>query len=183
MAPSGSAAPSPHTPARPHPAWPTRPAPVSDAVIAVAAPGDAIGDRCGQALCGAGMVERAELSTRAARVTLRGLLNAELNAVLATKTSAQWIDILNTAGVPCGPIYSIDQMFADDQVQHLGIAQDVPNAENRHIRLVGQPVTLSWTPSKLVAAPPEFGEQTDEVLAECGFSKAEIADLRQGKGG
>ena len=65
-------------------------------------------------------------------------------------------------------------MFADAQVQYLGIAQDVPNAEGRHIRLVGQPVTLSRTPSKMVARPPEFGEQTDEVLAEFGFTADEI---------
>ena len=65
--------------------------------------------------------------------------------------------------------------------RHLGIAQDVPNAENRHIRLVGQPVTLSRTPSKMVARPPEFGEQTDEVLAEFGFTRDEIGDLRQAK--
>jgi crotonobetainyl-CoA:carnitine CoA-transferase CaiB-like acyl-CoA transferase len=83
--------------------------------------------------------------------------------------------------VPCGPIYSIDQMFEDDQVRHLGIAQDVPNSKKRHIRLVGQPVTLSRTPSKMAARPPEFGEQTDEVLPEFGFDDQEIAELRQGK--
>jgi crotonobetainyl-CoA:carnitine CoA-transferase CaiB-like acyl-CoA transferase len=83
--------------------------------------------------------------------------------------------------VPCGPIYSIDQMFEDEQVKHLGIAQDVPNAENRHIRLVGQPVTPSRTPSKMAARPPGFGEQTEEVLAEFGFSANEIEGLRQAK--
>jgi crotonobetainyl-CoA:carnitine CoA-transferase CaiB-like acyl-CoA transferase len=66
-------------------------------------------------------------------------------------------------------------------VKHLGIAQDVPNDENRRIRLVGQPVTLSRTPSKLAARPPEFGEQTDEVLAEFGFGADEIVALKQGK--
>ena len=84
----------------------------------------------------------------------------------------------NAAGVPCGPIYSIDQVFADEQVEHLGMAQDVPNEENRHIRLVGQPVTLSRTPSRMVARPPDFGEQTEEVLAEFGFAADEIADLK-----
>jgi crotonobetainyl-CoA:carnitine CoA-transferase CaiB-like acyl-CoA transferase len=66
-------------------------------------------------------------------------------------------------------------------VQHLGIAQDVPNAEARHIRLVDQPVTLSRTPSKMVARPPEFGEQTDEVLAEFGFTRDEIGALKRDK--
>jgi len=97
------------------------------------------------------------------------------------KSTDTWVSELNAAGVPCGPIYSVDQMFEDAQVKHLGIAQDVPNAENRYIRLVGQPVTLSRTPSRMAARPPEFGEQTDEVLAEFGFAAAEIAALRQGK--
>jgi len=70
--------------------------------------------------------------------------------------------------VPCGPIYSIDQRCSRTR-KFSSIAQDVPNAEGPHIRLVGQPVTLSRTPSKMVARPPEFGEQADEVLAEFGF--------------
>ena len=99
----------------------------------------------------------------------------------AKKSTETWVKELNAAGVPCGPIYAIDQMFEDAQVQHLGIAQDVPNTEDRHIRLVGQPVTLSRTPSKMVARPPEFGEQTDEVLAEFGFTADEIGALRRDK--
>ena len=87
----------------------------------------------------------------------------------------------NTAGVPCGPIYAIDEMFEDPQVMHLGMAQDVPNEEGRHIRLVAQPVTLSRTPSKMVARPPEFGEHTEEVLAEFGFGADEIKELRARK--
>ena len=95
------------------------------------------------------------------------------------KPGETWVKEFNAAGVPCGPIYSIDQVFADAQVQHLGMAQHVPNDENRHIQLVGQPVTLSRTPSKMAARPPEFGEQTEQVLAEFGFATEEIADLRQ----
>jgi crotonobetainyl-CoA:carnitine CoA-transferase CaiB-like acyl-CoA transferase len=59
------------------------------------------------------------------------------------KTSETWVKELNAARVPCGPIYSIDQMFADAQVEHLKMAQDVPNPEGCHVRLVGQPMTLS----------------------------------------
>jgi hypothetical protein len=70
----------------------------------------------------------------------------------------------NLAGAPHD--LSIDQMYEGAQAQHLGIAQDMPTVENCHIRLV---VTLSRTPSKMAARPPEFGEQTDEVLAEFGF--------------
>jgi crotonobetainyl-CoA:carnitine CoA-transferase CaiB-like acyl-CoA transferase len=72
-------------------------------------------------------------------------------------------------------------MFEDAQIKHLGIAQDVPKAENRHIRLVGQPVTLSRTPSRMMARPPEFGEQTEEAFGEFGFSADEIEALRRGR--
>ena len=122
-----------------------------------------------------------DYATAPARSRNRDALNAAIGKFTEKKPTETWVRELNAAGVPCGPIYSIDEMFEDDQVKHLGIAQDVPNAENRHIRLVGQPVTLSRTPSKMAARPPEFGEQTDEVLAEFGFAADEIAGLRQAK--
>ena len=99
------------------------------------------------------------------------------------RTSAEWIELLNKAGVPCGPIYSIDQMFADPQVEHLGMAQPVKKQDKSTLRLVGQPVTLSRTPSKMAAPPPELGEHTDEVLKEFGFSAKEIAALRKAECG
>ena len=84
--------------------------------------------------------------------------------------------------MPCGPIYAIDQMFADPQVKHLGIAQSVEEARtSRRCSVVGQPFTLSRTPSKIAAPPPELGEHTDEVLKEFGFSAKEIAALRKAK--
>ena len=97
------------------------------------------------------------------------------------KSSAEWIDIFNKAGVPCGPIYNIDQVFADEQVKHLGIAQSTPKKDGSPLNVVGQPMTLSRTPSKIVARPPGLGEHTDEVLTEFGFSASEIAALRQAK--
>src|SRR5579872_840834 len=105
-----------------------------------------------------------------------------MNEVLPTKLKGRaWVKEFNAAGVPCGPIYSIDRVFADAQVEHLGMAQDVPNSEGRHVRLVGQPFTLSRTPSKMAARPPEFGEQTEEILAEFGFTAEEISHLRTHK--
>jgi crotonobetainyl-CoA:carnitine CoA-transferase CaiB-like acyl-CoA transferase len=153
----------------------------TDGYINIATTGGRIWERCAQTLGAPELVTNPDYVTAPARSKNRDALNAILNVLTAKKSTDAWVKELNAAGVPCGPIYSIDQMFDDDQVKHLGIAQDVPNAENRHIRLIGQPVTLSRTPSKMVARPPEFGEQTDEVLAEFGFSASEIAGLRQGK--
>jgi formyl-CoA transferase len=153
----------------------------SDGYINIATAGGKIWERCAQALGAPDLPKRPEYATAPDRSKNRKALNAEINKLTEKKSTDTWVTELNAAGVPCGPIYSIDQMFDDEQVKHLGIAQDVPNAENRHIRLVGQPFKLSRTPSKMVARPPEFGEQTDEVLAEFGFSAGEIAELRKAK--
>ena len=153
----------------------------SDGYINIATTGGRIWERCAQAIGAPELLTNPDYATAPARSTNRDALNALIGKLTEKKSTDTWVSELNAAGVPCGPIYSIDQMFEDDQVKHLGIAQDVPNAENRQIRLVGQPVTLSRTPSKMAARPPEFGEQTDEVLAEFGFAAGEIAELRQAK--
>jgi crotonobetainyl-CoA:carnitine CoA-transferase CaiB-like acyl-CoA transferase len=153
----------------------------SDGYINIATTGGRIWERFAQAAGAPQWVTNPDYATGPARSKNRDALNAEISKLTEKKSTETWVTELNAAGVPCGPIYSIDQMFEDAQVQHLGIAQDVPNAEGRHIRLVGQPVTLSRTPSKMVARPPEFGEQTDEVLAEFGFTKDEIGALKQSK--
>jgi crotonobetainyl-CoA:carnitine CoA-transferase CaiB-like acyl-CoA transferase len=118
-------------------------------------------------------------NTPKARRQNRDKLNAIMEEVTATKSSAEWIDILNRAGVPCGPIYRIDEMFADPQVKHLGIAQAVEHPTLGPMELVGQSVTLSRTPSKLRTATPERGEHTDAVLRELGYDDTAIARLHQ----
>jgi formyl-CoA transferase len=153
----------------------------SDGYINIATAGGKIWVRFCEALGAPDMPNRPEYATAPERSKNREQLNAEINTYTEKKTSEEWVKEFNAAGVPCGPIYSIDQVFADPQVEHLGMAQHVPNDENRHIQLVSQPFKLSRTPSKMVARPPEFGEQTEEVLAEFGFGKDEIADLRQRK--
>ena len=109
----------------------------------------------------------------------RDALNAAIDTYLADRSSAEWVERLNAAGVPCGPIYAIDKVFADPQVEHLGIVQEIETGDARgRLRVVGQPVTLGGH-SGLVAAPPECGEHTQEVLGEFGFSAEEIAALRR----
>jgi len=153
----------------------------SDGYINIATTGGRIWERCAQAIGAPELYSHPDYATAPARSKNRDALNAEIEKRTLTKSTDSWVRELNEAGVPCGPIYAIDQMFEDAQVKHLGIAQDVPNDEDRHIRLVGQPVTLSRTPSRMVARPPEFGEQTDEVLKEFGFGADEIAGLRNAK--
>ncbi|MEY9156354.1 CoA transferase [Bradyrhizobium barranii subsp. apii] len=153
----------------------------SDGYINIATTGGRIWERCAQAIGAPELYSDPDYATAPARSKNRDALNAKIEERTVTKSTETWVREFNDAGVPCGPIYAIDQMFEDAQVKHLGIAQDVPNDEDRHIRLVGQPVTLSRTPSKMVARPPEFGEHTDEVLKEFGLSADEIATLRNAK--
>jgi formyl-CoA transferase len=153
----------------------------SDGYINIATTGGRIWHRFAETLGAPDLPNRPEYATAPDRSKNRKALNAEINKLTETKSSETWVKEFNAAGVPCGPIYSIDEVFEDAQVKHLGMAQDVPNEDNRHIRLVSQGVTLSRTPSRMASRPPEFGEQTEEVLAEFGFSADEIAELRKRK--
>jgi formyl-CoA transferase len=124
------------------------------------------------------LLERPEYATAASRVTHRETLNAEIEHVTQTRTSAAWIDILNQAGVPCGPIYTLKQTFNDPQVQHLGIAQTVESPTLGPTTIIGQAFRLSRTPSRLMSAAPECGADTDDILQELGYEPAAIAALR-----
>jgi crotonobetainyl-CoA:carnitine CoA-transferase CaiB-like acyl-CoA transferase len=108
----------------------------------------------------------------------RDAMNAAIDAATAKRSSAEWVAILNEAGVPAGPIYKLDEMFADPQVKETGIAQPLEHPKLGRIEVLGQPIHLSRTPAQFRRAPPELGEHTDTVLAEAGFSAKEIAELR-----
>jgi crotonobetainyl-CoA:carnitine CoA-transferase CaiB-like acyl-CoA transferase len=153
----------------------------ADGYINIATTGQKMWTRLCEAISASRLLQAADYETSAGRSKHRDRLNAEIDGFLAQKTSAEWIEALNKAGVPCGPIYSIDAMFADPQVEHLGIAADVAKEAGKTFQVVGQPVSLSRTPSKIAAPPPELGQHTEEVLHEFGFSAQEIAALRRSK--
>jgi formyl-CoA transferase len=149
-----------------------------DGYINIAVTGQKIWERFCRAIGADGLVTRAEYARAADRSKNRDALNREIGERLKNGASAEWIDALNTAGVPCGPIYSIDQVFSDPQVATLPTTGAVRSPKLGDIALVAQAVTLTRTPSKIAAPPPECGEHSDEVLAEFGYGPAEIADLR-----
>jgi len=153
----------------------------ADGHINVAASGEGMWTR----LCGAigreDLLKRPEFAGQPARAENRARLNAEINKALAGKTSAEWIEALNAAGVPCGPIYTMDQVFADPQVRHVGAAVEVESRSLGKFRVVNQAVKLSRTPARVASAAPEVGEHTDEILTELGYGRDEIARLRAAK--
>ena len=152
-----------------------------DGYINLATAGQKTWQRFCEAVGATALMRKPEYRTAEARSKNRDALGVEIDNYLVGETSAEWVDRLNKAGVPSGPIYSIDQVFADPQVQHLGIAQSVTMKDKSKMHLIGQPVGLSRTPSRLAVRPPDLGEHTNAILKEFGFNARDIAALHAAK--
>lgn len=149
-----------------------------DGHMNIAATGQRIWERLAQTLGAEHWLSDPRFATAEARSDNRDALHDEIEARTAQESSATWIARLNEAGVPCGPINSIDQVFADPQVQHLGIVRHLDGGGREPVGYVGQPFTLSRTPSEIVAHPPALGADTAAILGELGFDPAAIDGLR-----
>ena len=133
---------------------------------------------------GAGCAEPAsdpDFSSGEKRSANRVRLNAEIGQRTKRYKSDELVGLLNKAGVPSGPIYSIDQMWADKQVQHVGMAVPMEHPTKKDVAIVNQAVALSRTPSVINRPTPKLGEHNDEVLAELGYDKDAIADMTRRK--
>lgn len=140
------------------------------------------GDGQWRALCAAlerpDLAASADYSTMADRYRNRPQLMELLNNIFRERTSAEWLATLEAAGVPAGPIYQMDEVFADPQVQHLGIAVSGHHPVRGDVRIVGEPIELSRTPARITSMIPEPGEHTEQVLRELGYADDDIRRLR-----
>lgn len=153
----------------------------ADGHINIAAAGNEIYRRLCRALGRDDLAGHPDYNTDSLRSKNRKSLNAEIESVTRGKTSAAWIDELNAASVPCGPIYTMDQVFADPQVRHLGMARPVQHPTRGTVGLVGQAISMSRSKWEVRNTTPEQGEHSDAILGELGFDAAGIAGLRAKK--
>lgn len=122
-----------------------------------------------------------DFATGMDRFRNRPKLKPILDEVFPKRSSADWLERLEREGVPAGPIYHMDEVFADPQVQHLRMAVPLEHPQRGPIQVVATPVTLSRTPAAVVTPLPDPGDHTQEILAEAGYSAGEIARLQQEK--
>jgi formyl-CoA transferase len=152
----------------------------SDGYINIAASGEALWRRFCETIPAPELLLHPEHVTGELRSRNRKALNERIGAITRTKPSAYWVKRMNDAGVPCGPINSIDQTFAEPQVQHLGIAKRVRHPALGEIKIVGQPINLTKVPQPPEYRPtPGLGQHTDEILIGLGHAAKDIAALRE----
>ena len=150
----------------------------ADGHINIAASGQSMYRRLCTAIGAPELIDDPRFRTVMDRSQNRKQMTTELDRHLSRKPSAEWIEALNKAGVPSGPILNVKEMYEDPQIQHLEMAKPVKHPERGEILVQAPPVTLSRTPGAIRRAAPTQGEHTDEVLAELGYSPGEIKELK-----
>lgn len=150
-----------------------------DGYVNIAASGQHMWRRLCEAIDAMELFEDPRFVSPGRRSKNRHELNPLLEQKLQAKTTTAWVETLNAAGVPSGPILSIDQVFANEQVQHLGLARPIQHPQLGRIEILGHPVTLSRTPSGVRMPTAEKGEHSEEILQEIGLTPEEIEQLRK----
>ncbi len=162
-----------HPIAAPYGLFPTR-----DGQIALAPPDDAFFGRLADALGMPGLKDDPLYRTQLARVANRARINAIVGGALAAHSTAHWVETLNKAGVPCGPVLGVAEVFQDPQILAQEMVMDVPHPGLGLVRMLGFPMKLSETPCQVRRTAPALGEHGEEVLVELGYPEAERAALR-----
>ncbi len=165
-----------------HPtSMPTSVYPTADGYVNIAASGNPIFARMCAAFDVPELAKHADFANAKLRSQNRVALNEAISEQSRRYDSTTLIALLADAGVPCGPIYKMDEVFADPQVRHLGMAVPVPKADGGNLTLVGPAMALSRTPARMKRTVGAAGEHNDEILRDLGYSDADIAALRGAK--
>jgi formyl-CoA transferase len=158
---------------------PTGVFPTSDGHINIAASSSRVFTRFCEAIERPDWLQKEEWKTQGGRSKARKEINAAIGEITKTKPANHWIELFEGAGIPCGPIYSIDQTFADPQVKHLGMARKMARAGGGSTEVVASAINISGFAKDIRVPTPEASSSTDEVLHSVGYSDAEIADMRK----
>lgn len=149
-----------------------------DGYLNIGAGSEAMWVRLCEALGDPDMATAPKFHKNADRVANRQELNERISVLLQTRTAAEWVDKLLAADVPCGPVYTMDQVFNDPQVKHIGIAKPMLHPRRGKLHVVGQAVEMSRTPPTVTAPLEDRGESTEAILKELGYASGEIHSLR-----
>ena len=154
--------------------------PAADGEILIGASGQGQYRKLCEAIDAPMLLTDPRFATADERLANRPAFNEALSAMTRTKPVAHWVALLNEAGIACGPINAIDQVFADPQVRRSGIVQSVAHPRLGEIELLGAPLTLSASEARIRSSAPEKGAHTDELLRGAGYGPAEITAFRKG---
>jgi crotonobetainyl-CoA:carnitine CoA-transferase CaiB-like acyl-CoA transferase len=153
----------------------------SDGQIAVAPSNDSFYFKLLAALDLQHLKDRPEFANNTLRFENRTAINGEINARTRLMPVAHWIDVINRAGVPCGRVLNVAEVFADPQTQHQQMRVTIDHPEHGALDVLGFPIKFTQAPCTMHRPPPALGGDTDEILRELGLAPDQIHHLRQAK--
>jgi crotonobetainyl-CoA:carnitine CoA-transferase CaiB-like acyl-CoA transferase len=150
-----------------------------DGYLMIGAAGQHIWERCVRALGQPAWLTDARFRTSRDRMKNRGVLEREMEGLLATQPTEHWIKVLDDAGVPCGPVYTYAQLFADPQIVHRELVVHADDAELGRVPHIRTPIKMSASDVAVRTVAPRLGQHSEEILTALGYTRADVEQLRR----